>query len=177
MDEKTELLQQESGEPKKRNTARWFLRNPLEAICIFIATTLIVIVFLQVVLRYAFHSPLAWSEESATFLFQWFNFLGAAVAVRRGFHFQVDLVVSRLSGPSKAATQILGSIVIFAVAYIMLRMGIEMTNLSKDYIYPSLQFSSAYSYVAIPISGALIIIFQIPIFIREIKTLIKGGGR
>jgi TRAP-type transport system small permease protein len=153
---------------------RWCLRNPVETVGALLTILLSVIVFLQVFLRYAFHSPLAWSEEFAMFLFQWFNFLGAAIAVRRAAHFQVDLITGRLPARWRAAIQIWGGIIILVVAYLMIHMGVKMALSSMDYMYSALEFPIGYAYLAIPISGVLMIIFQIPIFVRQIVALRKG---
>ena len=54
-------------------------------------TTLVVLVFTQVLVRYLTYQPLAWTEEAARYIFIWLCLLGAAVAARRGQHFVVDL--------------------------------------------------------------------------------------
>ena len=151
----------------------WCVRNPVELVAALLVLLLTVMVFLQVLFRYVLHSPLAWSEEFAMFLFQWCIFIGAALAVRHGYHFHVDLVTSRLSGRWKASFQLLASAIIFVVAYVMIHMGIKMV-LTNEYIYPTLQIRVSYAYLAFPVSGVLIFIYQVPILVREIKDLVKG---
>jgi TRAP-type C4-dicarboxylate transport system permease small subunit len=153
---------------------RWCLQNPVEIVTAILTVLLTVVVFLQVVYRYALHSPLAWSEEFAMFLFQWCLFLGASVAVRHCRHFYVDLVISRLPDRWRIVTQILSSVIIFAVAYIMIHVGIRMVVSSMDHFYPVLQFPIGYGYLVFPISGTLMIIYQVPIFVRQIQSLTKG---
>jgi TRAP-type C4-dicarboxylate transport system permease small subunit len=149
------------------------VRNPVELLAALLVLLLTVMVFLQVLYRYVLHSPLAWSEEFAMFLFQWCIFIGAALAVRHGYHFHVDLIASRLSGRWKASFQLLASAIIFVVAYVMIHMGIKMV-LTNEYIYPTLQIRVSYAYLAFPVSGVLIFIYQVPILVREIKGLVKG---
>jgi TRAP-type C4-dicarboxylate transport system permease small subunit len=55
----------------------------------------------------------------------------------------------------------------------MIHMGINMV-LSNEYVYPTLQIRVSYAYLAFPVSGILIIIYQVPILVREIKSLAKG---
>jgi TRAP-type transport system small permease protein len=162
-----------STPPQKVSLLRWCVRNPVEIVAALLTFVLTVMVFLQVLYRYVLHSPLAWSEEFAMFLFQWCIFIGAALAIRHGYHFHVDLVTSRLSGSWKAAIQMLSSAIIFVVAYTMIHMGINMV-LSNEYVYPTLQIRVSYAYLAFPVSGILIIIYQVPILVREIKSLAKG---
>jgi TRAP-type transport system small permease protein len=159
--------------PQKVSVFGWCLRNPVEIVAALLIFVLTIMVFLQVLYRYVLHSPLAWSEEFAMFLFQWCIFIGAALAIRHGYHFHVDLVTSRLSGNWKAAIQMLSSAIIFVVAYTMIHMGIKMV-LTNEYVYPTLQIRVSYAYLAFPVSGILIFIYQVPILVREIKGLAKG---
>jgi TRAP-type C4-dicarboxylate transport system permease small subunit len=163
----------EATSPQKVSVFGWCLRNPVEIVAALLIFVLTVMVFLQVLYRYVLHSPLAWSEEFAMFLFQWCIFIGAALAVKYGYHFHVDLVTSRLSGNGRAAIQTLSSAIMLVVAYTMIHMGIKMV-LSNEYIYPTLQIRVSYAYLAFPVSGILIFIYQVPILVREIKSLRKG---
>ena len=150
---------------------RWCLRNPVELIGALVTIALTVVVFMQVLFRYALHSPLAWSEEFAMFLFQWCNFLGAAIAVRHRYHYSVDLVVKRFPERWRTSIDILVSLIIFFVGYIMIHMGIGMVQMTMEHRYPVLQFPVSYAYLVFPITGALMIAYQIPYFLRQLRAM------
>ena len=57
---------------------------------------MVVMVFGNVVLRYAFNSGIAISEEVSRWLFVWITFLGAIVAVKEHGHLGTDLVLTKL---------------------------------------------------------------------------------
>ena len=57
---------------------------------------MVVLVFGNVVLRYAFNSGITVSEELSRWLFVWMTFVGAVVALRDHAHLGMDSVVSRL---------------------------------------------------------------------------------
>jgi C4-dicarboxylate transporter DctQ subunit len=57
-----------------------------------------VLAFIQVVLRYAFHTGFPWSEEISRYLCVLLTFMGAAIGVRRGSHFSMD-ALRRLASP------------------------------------------------------------------------------
>ena len=59
---------------------------------------MVVLVFGNVVLRYAFNSGITVSEELSRWLFVWLTFLGAIVALREHGHLGTEVLVSRL-GP------------------------------------------------------------------------------
>ncbi len=56
------------------------------------------ILFAGVVARYAFDRPQVWVEELAAILFLWLVSLGAVIALRRGEHMRMTVIVGRL-GP------------------------------------------------------------------------------
>ena len=57
---------------------------------------MVVLVFGNVVLRYAFNSGITVSEELSRWLFVWLTFLGAIVALKEHGHLGTDMLVGRL---------------------------------------------------------------------------------
>ena len=77
------------------------------AIDLLIAAALavmVVLVFGNVVLRYACNSGIAVGEEVSRWLFVWLCFLGAVVAMKEGGHLGTDMLVSRLPVAGRAIT-------------------------------------------------------------------------
>ena len=68
------------------------------AICLAV---MVVLVFGNVVLRYAFNSGIATSEELSRWLLVWLTFLGAIVALRQHAHLGVDMLVRVLPAHGK----------------------------------------------------------------------------
>jgi TRAP-type C4-dicarboxylate transport system permease small subunit len=68
----------------------------LKAIIVLCLALMVVLVFGNVVLRYAFHSGIAQSEELSRWLMVWLTFLGAVVALREHAHLGVDTLVRAL---------------------------------------------------------------------------------
>lgn len=52
----------------------------------------VVVVVLQVAMRYMFNAPTVWSEELATLMFVWFVLLGIPVALRHQEHIRVEII-------------------------------------------------------------------------------------
>ena len=63
---------------------------------IVLVLSLTAVTFAQVVTRYVLNDPLIWSEELARYLFVWVSMIGAALAVRNGGHFGLDLLLRRM---------------------------------------------------------------------------------
>lgn len=54
------------------------------------------LIFIQVLCRFVFNSPLAWSEEIAKYLFIWMTFIAGYVGARKGKHIGVEAVQKAL---------------------------------------------------------------------------------
>ena len=161
----------DTSTPSDSNSfARWCWKNPVEVIGSVLTIALTLIVFFQVLFRYTLHSPLDWSEELAMFLFQWCVYIGAAIAVRRGFHYHLDLATKRFPDRLKMLMTLMTSVCIFITSYIMIYYGVKMMIMVHVQSYPVMKFSMAYGYLPIPISGALILIYQFQIFTRQLNA-------
>jgi TRAP-type transport system small permease protein len=61
------------------------------------------LIFGNVVLRYAFNTGIAWSEEVARLMFVWMIFLGAILALRQHAHIGVDMLQAKLPPAARRA--------------------------------------------------------------------------
>ncbi|MGL4229842.1 MAG: TRAP transporter small permease [Casimicrobium sp.] len=65
----------------------------LVVLCLF---AMVVMVFGNVVMRYAFNSGIQISEEMSRYAFIWLTYLGAMIAMREGGHLGVDTLIKKL---------------------------------------------------------------------------------
>lgn len=75
-------------------------------------SSMVILVFGNVVLRYVFNSGIAISEEFSRWLFVWLTFFGATIALREHTHLGMDSVVSRLP--------VMGKKIAFAASHAMM---------------------------------------------------------
>lgn len=111
------------------------LFNIINFIIAILMAMLVVIVFLNVVLRYGFNSGISVTVEISQYLFIWVIFLGAIVAMERGEHIAADVLKNYLSPMLKNVFIIIGNIVIFCCSLLILkgcweRMILDMANTS-----------------------------------------------
>lgn len=74
-----------------------FIKNFEEliaSICLAIMTS---VSFINVILRYFFHSPLIWGDEFAMLMMTWAVFLGISAAFKRNIHLGMEFFVNKLS--------------------------------------------------------------------------------
>jgi TRAP-type C4-dicarboxylate transport system permease small subunit len=68
----------------------------VEILMAFFLTAMIVLVFINVILRYVFSSGFAWSEEIARLCFIYLVYLGSIGAMRDNEHLIIDSVLTRV---------------------------------------------------------------------------------
>ena len=93
---------------------------------------MVILVFGNVVLRYAFNMGITVSEELSRFLFVWLTFLGAIVAFREHGHLGVDMVVSRLPAVGKKACLVVSQVLMLFVTWLFLQGSWEQTLINLD---------------------------------------------
>lgn len=107
---------------------------------------MVILVFGNVVLRYAFNLGITMSEELSRFLFVWLTFLGAIIAFREHGHLGVDMVVSRLSAAGKKACLIVSQVLMLFVTWLFLQGSWEQTIINLDVKSPSAGISMGMFY-------------------------------
>ncbi|HSI59580.1 MAG TPA: TRAP transporter small permease [Ideonella sp.] len=73
-----------------------FAIRAIEWLLVALLAVMVVLVFGNVVLRYAFNSGIVFSEEVSRFLFMWLTLLGALIAMHDGAHLGMTSLVARL---------------------------------------------------------------------------------
>lgn len=84
-----------------RRRAAAFLDAVEETLIAVLLGLMTLITFANVVARYVFNDNLLWALETTVFLFAWMVLLGTCYAVKKSLHLGVDIVVSRVSPPTR----------------------------------------------------------------------------
>jgi TRAP-type C4-dicarboxylate transport system permease small subunit len=120
----------------------------------------VAITFAQVVCRYVLSSPLAWSQELATYSFVSLSFLGATMAVPLAGHYGIELLVRHFPPPLRRASRWLGVAVMLAFAVLLVVTGVPFALDAVDRS-ASMGVRMAPFYAVVPIAGMLIAIHVI----------------
>lgn len=88
---------------------------------------MVVLVFGNVVLRYAFSSGVTLSEELSRWLFVWLTFLGAIIAMREGTHLGSDTLVSRLPVAGKKLLFVVSHVLMLFVCWLLFKGSLDQT--------------------------------------------------
>ena len=118
----------------------------LKVVIVFCLALMVVLVFGNVVLRYAFNMGITVSEELSRFLFVWMTFLGAIIAFREHGHLGVDMVVSRLPTIGKKACLVVSQVLMLWVTWLFLKGSWEQTLINLEVKSPSAGISMGMFY-------------------------------
>ena len=125
---------------------------------------MVVLVFGNVVLRYALNMGITVSEELSRLLFVWLTFLGAIVAFREHGHLGVDMVVSRLPTIGKKVCLVVSQVLMLCVTWLFLKGSWEQTLINLDVKSPSAGISMGMFYgvgVIFSISVGMILLYDL----------------
>ncbi len=143
-----------------------FIKRLLEWILSRAAALLLIsmtaLVIIQVISRYIFHSPTAFTEEIVRYTLIWTGFIGAAYAFSTRQHMALIFFRDKLPGNAHKSVMILIDLIImfFAVA-VMSEAGTRLAVSVMSQTSPLLGISRGIVYAMAPISGVLIAIAQI----------------
>lgn len=105
-------------------------------------------VFGNVVLRYAFNSGIAVSEELSRWLFVWLTFLGAMVALKEHAHLGTDMLVSRLGRGGKRVCMALSQLLMLGCTGLLFWGSWAQVKINWDVEAPVTGWSMAIVYAA-----------------------------
>jgi TRAP-type C4-dicarboxylate transport system permease small subunit len=134
------------------------IRKATDALVVSLFAVLVMVVFFQVIARYVFNQPPAWSEELARYLQVWIILLASPLCIRKGSHLAVDYFSHRLSSVVRTRLDIgIGLLITFYVAVVTL-FGIRLLVAGRFQISPAMGIPMSFVYAVLPLSGALMFI-------------------
>ena len=124
-------------------------------------TTMVALVFGNVVLRYVFNSGITVAEEMSRWLFVWLTFLGGVVALREHGHLGTEVLVGRLGLRGKKLCLVVGYALMLLVCWLLFRGALDQVRINWDVSAPSSGASMAWFYgagIVFAVSAAVILL-------------------
>jgi TRAP-type C4-dicarboxylate transport system permease small subunit len=118
-------------------------------------------IFYQIVLRYVFSAANAWSEELARYTFVWQVLLGAAVAVRKARHMQIDYFLNKFPPKVRMLIDISMKLVVLYFFFVIAQKGMDLYSFTQRQQSTGLAIPMSRIYLAIPVGAVLMIIFTV----------------
>lgn len=110
-----------------------FLANAEGWVVSGILALMILLAFLQVVLRNVFSFGFAWVEELLRVSVLWVGFVGASLAIKQGRHINIDVLSRTIPTRYKPILQAVMSLVLLGVCLIFLYASVEYIRVEKEF--------------------------------------------
>jgi len=138
---------------------------------------MVVLSFVQVILRNAFSESLLWGDILLRHLVLWIGFVGAALATSKDRHINIDALTRFLPPKYKTVAKIVTNLFAATVCYFLFRaslvfLGNELSD-SSTVVY---DIPSIYSQIIIPVGFGLILLHFLIRAAVNIESLFKKGG-
>jgi TRAP-type C4-dicarboxylate transport system permease small subunit len=146
----------------------------LEWALIFLMASNVLNVLWQVFTRFILRHPSSFTEELARYLLIWVGLLGAAYAAGKKMHLAIDVVLQSLKTKKRSWAEIFIQIFIFLFAlFVMVAGGLRLSviTLTLNQVSAALGIKLGYVYLALPLSGMLIMFYAAVSFVQKIQVL------
>lgn len=151
-----------------------FLNEHLEA-CFIVPLMFLmsIIIFIQVVMRYVFHSSLTWSEELARYLFVWLVYFSVAYTAKKEAHIRIDAAINVYPKKARPYVEIISEtiVLVFAVFIAITSVTVFQKISASGQVSPALQVPMQFIYAAPLVGFVLTAIRQVQCIARKIKAL------
>jgi TRAP-type C4-dicarboxylate transport system permease small subunit len=127
------------------------------------------VIVAEVVLRYGFGHSLYFAEELSRLTFVWAGFLATSLALRKGVHASVSLLVDCFSRTPRKVTMLFAhAVVLFFLLFVFFA---SLTVLPHQWIQftPTMEIRMFWFYLSVPVGVGLMIIQLFPIIQRTMK--------
>jgi tripartite ATP-independent transporter DctM subunit len=138
----------------------------------------VVLLFIGIVARSVFNSPLVWSDELASLLFLWLAMLGAVAATRRSEHMRMTAFVNKATAERKAFLEVFAASATLLFVLLILLPSYRATIDQSVIKTAALQFSLAWQTAALPVGFTLMAIFALfrLIEVGSLRAVLKAGA-
>lgn len=160
----------------KKNKIVQFLDRSEEVILVGMFALMVLIIFIQVIMRYIFNNSLSWSEELGKFLFVWISWLGISIGAKRKEHIKITMFIDKGSPELKCICDILSELIVFGICLITAYYGLELVISQSQVYFAGIKISMSWGYLSV-VLGCVIMMIRNLIIIKDTFTTLKKGGK
>jgi len=101
-----------------------------------------------------------WVEEIGELCLAWMSFVGAAIGIRRGVHFSVQMITDRLPAGARRAVFTAHYLLIAVFGALVAVFGWQVAELNSQSFSPALNLNLRWLYLSSVVGGVLIVIYS-----------------
>lgn len=138
----------------------------------------VVLIFVQVIMRYVFNNSLSWSEELARYIFIWQIWLGTGVGIRLKEQIRVEILVKKLSrtGAKLLNAAALIILLLFCIFLVINGYQLVMKIAGRNALSTALKIPLSYVYLSLPFSSAITSLYLIDQLVELFKPAKETEG-
>ena len=148
----------------------FLLKNFEEIIASIAITITVLMVIVNVILRYGFGFVVPWSEELSVVCFVWSVYLGISSCYKHKLHTGVDILVNFLPHRFRHIFSLVIAVFLMALNILMMKLSIDYLMLSNK-TTPVMGLSYFYVNSALTLSFCLMTLHSVRFIVEEIKVL------
>lgn len=133
----------------------------LKAAIALLLAAMVILIFGNVVMRYALNSGITMSEELSRLAFVWLIFLGAALALRDHAHIGIDTLIRALPPKAAKACVLAGYLLMLVACALLIQGSLEQSMLTWSAVTPAAGISMSW--------------FMIPVVVFSVTALLLLG--
>jgi TRAP-type C4-dicarboxylate transport system permease small subunit len=142
-----------------------------EAVLITLLSVMVVMAFLQVVLRNLFSSGIFWADILLRHLLLWLGFLGAAIATSENRHINIDALRRFLPPRVRSVVEIVTDLFAAGICYLLSRASWTFVQGEiADHRTVFADIPSWYAQIIIPVGFGLLVVHFL------IRAVLRAGG-
>ena len=142
-------------------------------VMVFFASVIFVVICFTVFTRYVLNYVPSWSEEVPRYLLVWITYLGAGLAVNYREHIRLEIFFDMLPPLARQVGHLILNLLVAIVGAIMVIYGFGLVNNFGDDLMESIPVRNIWLYLAMPVSGTLIVLYVVRDQWRRIRNFGK----
>ncbi len=136
---------------------------------------MVIVVFLNVVLRYGFKSGIRWAEEISLVIVIWFTLISMALGVRENLHINISILPRVLGQKFFLVLDTIKNLLIVVIGAVLVTNGWKLAIHGMRSRLPATHLPNMVNYVMLPIAGIFMALYALIFLVEDIKRFKRGG--
>lgn len=152
-------------------------------VCILLLAVMLAVCFIQVVMRYVFNKPFAWSEEVILVLLIWFGFICMSIDIESDTHIAITGVYAKFPPSLRKTCDLIRHVLLSGFFFFMVKYGFQIYTITSKQKMSSVQWSKGWMFLPMVVGGGIMLVFSliniVHIFVKEDSedhAELKGGA-
>ena len=117
-----------------------------------------------------------WVEEVGEYSLAWLTFIGAAIGIRRGTHFAVQIVTERFPPGLRRAVSVFHYVLLVGFGVLLAVFGWQVSELNSQSYSPALGLNLRWLYLSSVVGGVLIVVYSLASLVDAWRGVLPGAA-